>query len=173
MENNRNFTSTINVDATPRIAFDAIRDFRAWWSEEIEGDTGELNETFFYHYRDIHLCKLQLVEAIPEKRLVYRVLANRFNFIKDQKEWVNTSLIFDIRQEGDKTKVTFTHEGLVPDYECYEVCHEAWTNYIQNSLRKLITLGKGEPNPKDKDGFNAEIVKKWRLDENSKTTAFS
>jgi hypothetical protein len=53
---------------------------------------------------------------------------------------------------------------LVPEYECYEVCNDAWTGYIKNSLYKLITSGKGEPNPKDKEGFNAELAKKWKLD---------
>jgi len=27
----------------------------------------------------------------------------------------------------------------------------------------LITAGEGQPNPKEKDGFNAEIVEKWKL----------
>lgn len=165
MENNKNFTSTILVDATPtKAAFNAIKDFRAWWSEEIEGSTDKLNVTFFYHYKDIHLCKIKLIELIPDKKLVYLVVANHFNFIKDQTEWVNTKLIFDITTEANKTKVTFTHKGLVPEYECYNVCNDAWTSYIQNSLYKLIITGKGEPNRKDEDGLNAELAKKWKLD---------
>jgi hypothetical protein len=39
-----------------------------------------------------------------------------------------------------------THKGLVPEYECYEICENAWTGYIQDSLRDLITKGKGKPN---------------------------
>jgi len=34
-------------------------------------------------------------------------------------------------------------------YECYEICQDAWTNYIQNSLSDLITTGKGQPNAKE------------------------
>lgn len=163
MENNKSFTSTILVDAKPKAAFDAIKDFRAWWSEDIEGNTDKLNETFFYHYKDIHLCKIKFIEEVPGKKLVYLVVDNHFNFINDQTEWVNTKLIFEITKKENKTKVTFTHEGLVPEDECYDVCNDAWTGYIQNSLYKLITTGKGEPNPKDKDGFNAELAEKWKL----------
>ena len=43
-----------------------------------------------------------------------------------------------------------THQGLVPEYECFEICRDAWTSYIQNSLRNLIVTGKGQPNGKDK-----------------------
>ena len=34
-------------------------------------------------------------------------------------------------------------QGLVPEYECYDVCSNAWGNYITGSSRKLITAGKG------------------------------
>ena len=159
----QDFTATILVNQSQTTAFNAIKNFRAWWSEEIDGNTDQLNEAFFYHYKDIHLCKLKLVEMVPDNKLVYQVLENHFNFIQDETEWVNTKLIFDISKEGDQTKVTFTHEGLVPEFECYEVCNDAWSGYISNSLYKLITTGKGEPNPKDKEGFNAELAEKWQL----------
>lgn len=157
------FSSTVLVDKSPKEAFKAIQNFRAWWSEQIKGPTDSLNEAFFYHYKDIHLCKIKLVERIPNKKIVYQVLENQFNFVKDQSEWVNTKLIFELSEEGNKTKITFTHEGLVPSYECYKVCNDAWTGYIQNSLFKLITTGKGEPNPSEGEGFNAKLAEKWKL----------
>ncbi len=159
----KSFTASITVNKSPSTAFTAIKNFRGWWSEEIEGNTDILNEMFFYHYKDIHLCRLKLVEEVPAKRLVYQVVENEFNFIQDQSEWVNTRLVFDINSKGDATEVTFTHEGLVPEYECYQVCNDAWSGYIYNSLKNYIETGKGSPNPKDKDGFNAELAKKWGL----------
>ena len=162
--NNENFTSTIVVDKTPIEAFDAIKNFRGWWSEDIEGNTDQLNETFFYHYKDMHLCKIKLIEIVPGKKLVYRVVANEFSFTKDKTEWINTKMVFDITPEGKQTKVTFTHEGLAPEYECYNVCHDAWTGFIQKSLKNLINTGKGEPNPKGgTNEINAENIKKWNL----------
>ena len=122
-----------------------------------------MDEVFFYHYKDIHLCKMKLIESVPAKKLVYRVIENEFNFIQDKTEWVNTRLVFDISPEGERTKIVFTHDGLTPDDECYQVCNDAWTGYIENSLRNYIESGKGNPNPKGKDGFNAELAKKWKL----------
>ena len=159
---NNDFTTSILVNQPAGDVFNAVQNFRAWWSEEIEGETGKLNETFFYHYKDVHLCKIKLIESVAGKRLVYLVVENQFNFTADKTEWVNTKLIFDISAEGNKTKLQFTHEGLVPDYECYNVCHDAWTSYIQGSLQSLITSGKGKPNPKE-GGLNAELVEKWGL----------
>lgn len=159
----KSFTATITVNKSDMEAFHAIKDFRGWWSEEIEGNTDRLNETFFYHYKDIHLCKIKLIEAVPGKKLVYQVVENQFNFITDQSEWVNTKLIFDISSKGNATEIRFTHEGLVPAYECYQVCNDAWNGYIHNSLKNFIASGQGSPNPKDKDGFNAELAEKWGL----------
>ncbi|MDF3077592.1 MAG: hypothetical protein K0S09_1481 [Sphingobacteriaceae bacterium] len=160
--NKQDFTTSIEVSQSPSTVFNAIKNFRGWWSDDIEGETGKLNETFFYHYKDVHLCKLKLIEAIPDQKLVYQVVDNQFNFTKDKTEWIGTKLIFDISKDGEKTKMQFTHEGLVPEYECYNVCTDAWTSYIQGSLKSLIETGKGKPNPKE-GGLNAELVEKWGL----------
>jgi hypothetical protein len=59
---------------------------------------------------------------------------------------------FEISQSNGETQLQVTHLGLVPEYECFEICREAWTNYITKSLRNLIMTGNGEPNPKKKAG---------------------
>ncbi|MGF7040285.1 SRPBCC domain-containing protein [Mucilaginibacter lappiensis] len=157
------FTTTFLVDQTPEEAIKAIKNIRGWWSEGVEGSTDKLNDEFIYHYKDVHYCKMQLIELVADQRVVWLVLDNYFKFTKDKSEWIGTKLVFDILRKDDQTEIRFTHEGLVPQYECYEICREAWTNYIQNSLRNLITTGKGEPNPKEEDGFNAELAQKWKL----------
>lgn len=162
MSQSKNYTSTFLVGQDPETVFAAIKNFRAWWSEEIEGNTDQLNDSFFYHHQDAHLCKIKLIEMIPNEKLVYLVLDNEFNFIKDKTEWVNTRLIFDISTENGNTRVRFTHEGLVPEYECYNICKDAWTSYIQGSLQSWITTGKGKPNAKE-GGLNAELIEKWGL----------
>ena len=122
---------------------------RGWWSEEIEGSTGTLGDEFTYRYKDAHYCKLKLVEVIPDEKVVWLVLDNHFNFTEDESEWKGTKITFDVSKKDDKTAVHFTHIGLVPDYECYGVCSNAWGSYINGSLRSLITTGKGRPNPRE------------------------
>jgi hypothetical protein len=157
-----NYTTTITVDTDITGAFNSIKNFRAWWSEEIEGNTDNLGATFFYHYKDVHLCKIKLIEMVADKKLVYLVTDNAFSFTNDKTEWINTKLIFDLSTKGNKTSIVFTHEGLVPEYECYDVCNDAWTSYIQGSLKDYIETGKGKPNGKE-GGLNAELIEKWGL----------
>lgn len=44
-----------------------------------------------------------------------------------------------------KTEVRFTHMGLVPRYECYGNCSNAWGLLINGNLPKLITKAKNQP----------------------------
>jgi hypothetical protein len=144
------FTSTLLVDQTPKESFDAINHVRGWWSEEIAGSTDKLNDEFTYHFEDVHRCKMKIIEFIPDRKVAWLVLENYFKFTKDKTEWNGTKISFEISQKDGKTQIRFTHLGLVPEYECYDICQNAWTHYIQDSLRLLITTGKGQPNGKDK-----------------------
>jgi len=147
---NKDFTTAISVDQSPEQVFNAINNVRGWWSEEIEGGTTQLNDVFNYHYEDVHSCRMKIIESIPGKKVVWLVLDNFFKFTKDKTEWKDTRISFEISGNDGKTQLRLTHLGLVPEYECFEICRDAWTSYIQNSLRNLITTGKGKPNGKDK-----------------------
>jgi hypothetical protein len=143
------FNTTFSVDQTPNEVFNAINNVRGWWSENIEGGTGQLNDEFIYQAKHLHKCKMKLVEVIPDKKVVWLVLDNYFSFTEDKTEWIGTKIEFEIAEKENKTQVRFTHQGLVPTYECYNICFDAWSGYINNSLRSLITTGKGQPNPKE------------------------
>jgi Activator of Hsp90 ATPase homolog 1-like protein len=146
---NQSYNATITVEQSPKEAFDAIRNVRGWWSEEVTGGTSKVGDKFKYHYQDAHKCTMKLVELIPNKRVAWLVTDNYFSFIADKTEWKGTKVVFDIAKKGAKTEVHFTHEGLVPAYECYNVCSDAWSSYIRGSLKSLIANGKGSPNPKE------------------------
>ncbi|MFZ6014096.1 MAG: SRPBCC family protein [Bacteroidota bacterium] len=161
------FTTTLLVERAPKEVFQAINNVRGWWSEEIEGSTDKLDSEFTYRYKDVHQCKIKLIEFVPHKKVVWVVLDNYFNFTQDRHEWKNTRIVFEISMNADKTELRFTHQGLVPEYECYDICKDGWNNYIHNSLHDLITIGKGKPNPKS-GGFNEWLIEQHGIDKNNK-----
>lgn len=140
------YTTSFTVDQTPEEVFGAINNVRGWWSEEIEGITDKLGAEFDYHYQDIHRTKFKITELVPNEKVVWLVLDNYFSFTKDKTEWIGTEIVFEISRIADKTELSFTHIGLVPEYECYADCVEGWGTYINGSLWNLITTGKGQPN---------------------------
>ena len=140
---NKDFTTSILVDQSPTEVFNAINNVRGWWQGVIEGGTDQLNDEFTYRMNDVHYSKQKLVDVVPDKRVEWLVTDSRINFVADKEEWVNTKMFFEIAKEGDKTKLTFTHQGLVPAIECYGGCSGAWGQLIEKSLYSLITTGKG------------------------------
>jgi len=142
--NEQNFTTSILVDQSPAEAFIAINDPRAWWSAGIGGITDKVGEEWTYNFGESHRSKIKTIELVPGKKVVWLVEENHFAFTKDPHEWEGNSIIFDISEKDGKTEVVFTQVGLVPSYECYKACHDGWTGFVQKSLQKLITTGKGD-----------------------------
>ncbi|RAJ00386.1 uncharacterized protein YndB with AHSA1/START domain [Chitinophaga skermanii] len=156
----QDFTISFLVPQSAGEVFNAVNNVRGWWSEQVEGKTGALGEVFNYHYQDVHRSRMKIIEFIPNEKVVWLVEANYFNFTRDHAEWTNTKISFEIASKGDQTELVFTHIGLVPTEECYDICTDAWTNYIRGSLKNLITTGKGKPNPYQASIDSAEKMKR-------------
>lgn len=159
---NQNYVATFLVDQTPEEVFNAIINVRGWWSENIEGNTEQLNDEFTYHYQDVHISKIKLIEVIPYKKIIWHILDNSFKFTKDKHEWTDNQIIFELTEKGDQTELKFTQVGLSPEYECYDICSNAWNHYVHDSLKSLITTGKGDPTIKEGENeLEESYVRKW------------
>jgi len=143
------FTATLTVDQTPEGAFDAINNVRGWWTGEIEGSTDRLGDEFTYRYKDVHYSKQRLIELVPGRNVVWLVVDARLNFAKDKAEWKGTEISFHIFRKGNGTEIRFTHRGLVPEFECFDACSNAWGSIVSESLRRLIAQMKGGPTGPD------------------------
>ena len=147
---NQSYTTTFTVDQTPEEVFAAINNVHGWWTGEVEGSTDKLGDEFSYRHPDIHYSKQRLTESVPGKKVVWLVVDAQLDFVQDKGEWKGTEIIFDIAEKGDQTEVRFTHKGLVPDYQCFDACSNAWGMYINSSLRNLITGGQAQPKQTEK-----------------------
>lgn len=143
----RDFTVSFVVDQPPEAVFAAINDVRAWWSGNIEGETNALGATFSYRYEGVHFSKQTISEFEPGRRVVWHVEDASLSFTSEPDEWVGTDIMFEILPRDAASELRFTHVGLTPKLECYAGCSDAWTFYVSESLRDLITTGGGKPNP--------------------------
>ena len=154
------YATSFTVDRNPYEAYLAINDVRGWWEETVAGRTHEVGDQFTHWVPGVHYARIRVTELLPGKRVVWEVLDNWMSFIDDQSEWKGTQIRFDLRANDGGTELTFTHVGLTPRDQCFDVCRDAWGVYVTDSLRSLITTGVGKPstNPDEApDGRFADL----------------
>ena len=140
---NKNYTTTIEVEKSPQEVFNKTKEIPKWWSKDFEGSTAKLNDEFVICHPDRHYSKQKLVEVVPNKKLVWLVTESELNWLeKNKHEWTNTRMVFELAPKGGKTELHFTHEGLVPEKECYAMCEQGWNMVIKERLFNFITDGK-------------------------------
>lgn len=139
---NKSYTAIIEVTKSAEDVFNCIKDVSKWWSKDFEGNSAKLNDEFVINHPGAHYSKQKLVEVIPNKKIVWLVTESTLNWLQDKQEWTNTRMIFDLTTNGDKTLLHFTHEGLVPEKECYARCVQGWDMVIKDWLFNYITTGK-------------------------------
>ena len=149
------FTTTVRIDRSPAEVFSAILDTRNWWNESIVGSTSRSGDEFGFEVQGLHRTRMQVTEVVPHERVEWQVVDNAFDFVSDQTEWIGNRIVFELRPDGDATTLTFTQRGLVPEYECYDVCSNAWRFFVADSLRNLAETGRGRPESGAAD--NAEV----------------
>jgi hypothetical protein len=114
-----------------------------WWGgKDLKGSSTKLNDEFVIHHPGAHYSKQQLIEVIPGQKIVWIVVDSELNWLKDTTEWTGTKMIFELTPEDDKTLLHFTHEGLIPEKECYNRCSQGWDMVIKERLFNFIAAGK-------------------------------
>jgi hypothetical protein len=141
--NQQDYHTSIEVASSPNVVFNHLKDVSKWWSKDFEGISANLNDEFVIYHPGAHYSKQKLIEVVPNEKIIWLVTDSKLNWLeKDEHEWTNTKMIFDLSTKGNKTLLQFTHEGLIPEKECYARCEQGWNMVIKERLFKYITEGK-------------------------------
>jgi hypothetical protein len=145
---NKNYRRTIMINASAKDAMKKISQINLWWRKDFSDTTAKLNDKFTVPFGklngEISFVDFVISEFVPDKKMVWKVTDCYLPWFKDKKEWNNTQVVFEISSENNKTKIDFTHVGLIPEVECYDVCEKGWNGHI-GTLVKFINDGKGLP----------------------------
>ncbi|OJV83007.1 MAG: hypothetical protein BGO37_13685 [Cellulomonas sp. 73-92] len=139
------FTTTFVVSKPPADVVAAISDPRGWWDGEITGTADRPDAEFTYRYADMHTSVQRVAEIVPGERVVWDVTSSRLSFVDEPEPWTGTRIAFDVAPDGDGSRVTLVHHGLVPERECYDQCSAGWEHVAGRSLREFIETGQGVP----------------------------
>ncbi|MCE7992954.1 MAG: hypothetical protein HEP71_13280 [Roseivirga sp.] len=144
----KDYQKSVIIKANQIGVFKAVTErIDEWWGEvDIQPDADDVKfrvsfgEAFWrFRVADFELNKRVSWECIESNQVHAGLRGIR-------EEWLGTKLHWElIGNSDDQTKLSFTHEGLVPDFNCYEVCSDAWGFFIGNSLKALVESGTGQP----------------------------
>ena len=146
----QDYTAAITVSKSPNEVLSAISKVPEWWGVTYSGSSEKQNDLFLVKMGGDSFFNMSVAEVIPDKRVVWLVTDCNMPWYSDKKEWANTKLIFDLNENNGVTDLTFTHEGLTPDVECYKDCEHGWTHWIKTSLFSYLNTGKGVFRPPTK-----------------------
>lgn len=140
------YRQTLTLEAAPAAVYAALATkdgLRRWWTEDCDGQThpgGVLTFRFGASHKEMRVERL-----VPDREVAWRCVGAHIAFLERKDEWVGTTIVFRLVPEGEtRTRVEFEHVGLVPEFECYELCDNGW-RYFLASLKGLVETGRGTP----------------------------
>jgi len=139
---NKNFSYSFETARKPEEVFGLLLQIPQWWSglyeETIKGKSEEVNDAFsFAAGGGAHYTEQKVVELVPGKKVTWLVTKANLSFLKQPEEWEGTRFGFSLGEGSTNTVVTFVHEGLVPEVECYDACSMGWMGYLQQLEKRL------------------------------------
>lgn len=144
MDKKISYHRDLKTSVTPDKVFDGIGHVADWWAKDTKGNSQKLGGVFTIRFGETFV-KFKVSEYQQDRKMTWDVSDCYLHWLNDKTEWKNTSLRWELTSEGKSTKIDFTHEGLLPEIECYQDCVKGWDQYVLGSLPKLLTTGKGSP----------------------------
>lgn len=142
----RSYTTEILISATPESVYDAItKHIDKWWTE-LSNQAVQAGDQLSVRFEKTTSWVMTVSEASPNQSLIWKVTEAHHDLegITATDEWKDTTITWKIAGTEAGSKVTFTHEGLVPTLECYEICEAGW-GYFLGSLKNYLETGRGSP----------------------------
>ena len=144
MDNENNFRHSFTVNVPAEEVLEYVNRVPDWWATNFEGSSNKLHDIFTVRFGDVTV-DFMIIEFIPDRKIVWLVTDCNLDWLDDKKEWKDTKIVWEVMTIKNLTQLSMTHEGLVPELECYEDCKEGWNFHVGESLFRLITEGIGMP----------------------------
>ncbi len=131
----------------PYAALTTIEGLSHWWTNDTRGES-KVGETIRFRFGESGGFDMKVLELDRDRRV-------RWEVVDGPKEWIGTTVSFDIRQDGDFAIVLFRHQGWKEAVEFMHHCSTKWGVFLM-SLKSLVETGKGAAYPND------VLIDDWR-----------
>jgi uncharacterized protein YndB with AHSA1/START domain len=143
-----NYHQRFIVKASPTEVYAALttsEGLRGWWTQDYQGET-KVGNTIHFRFGVTHKeMRIKKLDPTREVRWLCTLAHINHPSLTRKDEWVGTEIVFRLTPDGQgNTSVDFEHVGLIPSFECYDLCNNGWQYFI-NSLQQFVETGKGTP----------------------------
>ena len=107
-----------------------------WWTTDVEGGEA-IGSVYTFRFTSGAFNKMS-VQTLEPDRIGWECTDGH-------TEWIETHVLFALRQERDRIKVLFSHSGWRELTEYVGECSFQWAYYM-TSLQRYCETGQGTPN---------------------------
>lgn len=138
---NKSYSTKLRAKTSETIAFEALSSkIGDWWGDQ-DRAVQHLGDVFKMSWGE-PWYQFKVVEYVLGKKITWECIDSK-QIIGDldgvEKEWVGTQLKWTINKLNDgEIEIQFRHEGLVPDFICYDFCSNTWDRFIEFNLKKYL-----------------------------------
>lgn len=150
-EDRADFSMTLKFAVPARKLYEQFataNGIRHWWTHHCEMEEQIGGQATFRFPKAGSYAVVRIARLEPDHRVEWVCTDSQhpeksgFNNLRD---WIGTTLRFDITAvDQGHSQLRFTHAGLAP-LECFGVCSNSWSYYLNDSLRDYLEQGAGKP----------------------------
>ncbi len=116
-----------------------------WWTAQTSGSS-EIGGSIFLRFlsmdgKELGSMRMEVKALEPGKKIQWICR-------EGPVEWMDTTIQFDLQEEGDYTIVLFGHRNWKEQVEFTAHCSMKWAVFLL-SLKEFVESGKGRPSPHD------------------------
>ena len=110
-----------SIKASPNDAYHALTTLdglSGWWTDNTQGES-KVGGVLQFRFFEADRFDMKVLELDPAKRVLWQV-------VEGPKEWIGTTIRWELKQEGDHTVVLFKHQGWQEPVEFMHHCSTKW-----------------------------------------------
>lgn len=141
-----NYNNSLVVKSEIEKVYKAITNHISdWWTEDFSGSSNKINDEFTVRFGTTFKT-MKVTELIPNERVVWLCIDTLIDIpeLQNNTEWKDTTIVWELQNDDEATKITLTHIGLTPDVKCYTICEQGWESFL-NSLQLFVETNSGLP----------------------------
>ncbi|MER3318045.1 MAG: hypothetical protein RIB79_07115 [Allomuricauda sp.] len=132
-----NYTTQVTINCSIQEAFTAIsKNLEDWWGKQ-DFPIDRTGLIFKVSWGE-PWYQFKVLEYQENREMIWECIdANqKIDGLENvEKEWVGTKIHWTLSEiKKGKTLLEFEHQGLVPDFICFEFCAKSWNHFLKESL---------------------------------------